>query len=620
MLEPLDRGHFLQVLRPPDGYEVDVALGTTYSLDLMTLLSVPLSFALFDWEDDEGQATHDPLILLEALRRYADKIHVFCQAGGIHLPAKTSPLFCHLEKMVHEVKAPRERGVFHPKVWVIRFRPVSKNDPVLYRVLCLSRNLTYDRSWDTMLVLNGELIDRALAFSGNHPLGDFIKVLPSLKLVAADSELRKNISKVQDEIRRVKFDVPAGFSGVSFHPLGIDDNTDWFFPASCKRMLAMSPFVDAQVVNRLVKQTQGGCVLVSRPDQLAEINPKSLGACEKVYILDSNADGEREEGDGEESLVGLHAKLFITDNGWQSSVWTGSANATNAAFSRNVEFLCELHGKRSVYGVDAFLKQVKGESRFINLLRPYSISESPKEADSDEQQAESRAEDLRRIIIVSILQGAVTPQSGTELYDFELTCSNVKRKVLQENLSLRVWPVNLPGDVACNGLPLLEGAAIRFQGLSLGALSGFMAFQIDAVVGKCKKSLRFVCNVPVVGFPDDRVQKLMLSVLQNRNQVLRLLLLLLADSNNDLWSSFEQGRETLEVAGSNGNTSIFGGQAMLEPLLKTLERNPEKLVRIAKLIDDLRKAPEGLDLLPVGFLSIWEPIWNVAETLMHKHE
>jgi hypothetical protein len=97
-------------------------------------------------------------------------------------------------------------------------------------------------------------------------------------------------------------------------------------------------------------------------------------------------------------------------------------------------------------------------------------------------------------------------------------------------------------------------------------------------------------------------------------------LLLLADSNNDLWSSFEQGRETLEVAGSNGNTSIFGGQAMLEPLLKTLERNPEKLVRIAKLIDDLRKAPEGLDLLPVGFLSIWEPIWNVAETLMHKHE
>jgi phosphatidylserine/phosphatidylglycerophosphate/cardiolipin synthase-like enzyme len=31
-------------------------------------------------------------------------------------------------------------------------------------------------------------------------------------------------------------------------------------------------------------------------------------------------------------LHGLHAKLFVSDDGWYSHVWTGSPNATTAAF------------------------------------------------------------------------------------------------------------------------------------------------------------------------------------------------------------------------------------------------------------------------------------------------
>ena len=98
MLEPLDRRHLFDALRPPAGYDVDVAIGTTYSLDLMALLAVPLAFALFDWEDDSGKVTADPMALLEAARRYAGKIHIFCQQGQIHLPKQRSPLFCVLRK------------------------------------------------------------------------------------------------------------------------------------------------------------------------------------------------------------------------------------------------------------------------------------------------------------------------------------------------------------------------------------------------------------------------------------------------------------------------------------------------------------------------------------------
>ena len=174
MLEPNDRRLLLESLRPPPGYELDCAIWTTYSLDLLTLLTVPLAFTFFDWEDEEGRPTADPLALLEAVRRYADRLSVFCEAGAMNVPNAHRLLFVHLEQSVVEVAAPWG-GSFHPKVAVLRFTAPDK--PVRYRLLCLSRNLTFDRSWDTMLVLDGELTKRKRAFAENHPFGDFFMLL-----------------------------------------------------------------------------------------------------------------------------------------------------------------------------------------------------------------------------------------------------------------------------------------------------------------------------------------------------------------------------------------------------------------------------------------------------------
>ena len=72
MLEPGQRRLFMDTLRPPAGYVLDCAVGTTFTLDLMTLLSVPLAFTLRDAQDHDGQLVSDPLSLLEGARRYAD--------------------------------------------------------------------------------------------------------------------------------------------------------------------------------------------------------------------------------------------------------------------------------------------------------------------------------------------------------------------------------------------------------------------------------------------------------------------------------------------------------------------------------------------------------------------
>ena len=74
--------------RPPIGYALDAAIGTTFTLDLMTLLTVPLAFTMFDWTDEDGRPRTDPLALLESVRRTAGRMTIFGQAGRIAVPPK----------------------------------------------------------------------------------------------------------------------------------------------------------------------------------------------------------------------------------------------------------------------------------------------------------------------------------------------------------------------------------------------------------------------------------------------------------------------------------------------------------------------------------------------------
>ena len=183
MLAPRDRTLLLEALRPPEGYGLDRAMATTYTLDLVALLTAPLAFTFFDWEDEDGRPAADPLALLEAVRRHARRLHVFCHGGAIHAPRNGQVLLAHLEPCVVEVAAPR-KGVFHPKVWVLRFEENETGSgdgvPVRYRLIVASRNLTFDRSWDTVLVLDGELTKRKRAIASNRPLARFVEQLPDL--------------------------------------------------------------------------------------------------------------------------------------------------------------------------------------------------------------------------------------------------------------------------------------------------------------------------------------------------------------------------------------------------------------------------------------------------------
>ncbi|MCZ0953973.1 MAG: hypothetical protein OXJ56_15500, partial [Rhodospirillaceae bacterium] len=188
MLGTRERTLLLESLRPPTGYRLRRAVGTSYTLDLIALLTAPLAFTFFDAHDEEGAPVTDPVALLEALRRHAENVTLFCQAGAIAVPKPEQTLLAYLEGSVVEVQPPRLEGIFHPKLWVLAFE--ADELPTIYRVLCLSRNLTFSRSWDTCLSLEGQLTQRQRGYARNKPLADLLLALPGLSTRPIRPELR----------------------------------------------------------------------------------------------------------------------------------------------------------------------------------------------------------------------------------------------------------------------------------------------------------------------------------------------------------------------------------------------------------------------------------------------
>ena len=66
MLEPQSRTLLLDALKPPPERQLDFAVGTTFTLDLVALLAAPLAFALLDRSGPDGKVSADPIALLEA--------------------------------------------------------------------------------------------------------------------------------------------------------------------------------------------------------------------------------------------------------------------------------------------------------------------------------------------------------------------------------------------------------------------------------------------------------------------------------------------------------------------------------------------------------------------------
>ena len=592
MLNPNSRSLYTSALTPPPGMIFDEAIATTFSMDPALLLETPVYLALMA---ADGQSDPDPLSVLEAIRRYSKKITVYVQKGRIQVPqiAKPNPLFGFLEEMVVEVTAPGG-GVFHPKIWVIRFVSPDQSCSI-YRLVVLTRNMTTDQSWDLSLQLEGTIAGRKS--KSNKPLAYFFKSLPDLCSGTKKSERNEQAVRFADELHRVQWELPDGFDELAFYLPGTK-GFDWE-PPMANRMAVISPFCSDEALQALAKKSKVADALISRPESLSALKKDTLDLFTRYLHLDDAAeteDGEEDNATEQPLATGLHAKVYLFETRYYSDythVIMGSANATNAALnaSKNIEILVGLVGKKSkVGGIDELL----GADGLGEYLVGFDTTKDV-ETDAVRQEAEESVENARFLISETALSIECSPGSKDGLWDLMLIG---KIPSLKGIVSASAWPITVIRDFAVDILDNDNHGMISLGEFSASSVTGLIAFELKS--NHPDVTARFVLNLPVTGIPDERNSAILQTVISNQDGFIRYLMLLLGD---DSAAGLDPGNGS---GFAKWLAQLAAGEdiPLLEELTRTYSRHPERLEEISKLVRDLSQGSPNT-IIPDDFLNLW---------------
>ncbi|WP_405230350.1 phospholipase D family protein [Lentisalinibacter sediminis] len=588
MLSPNNRSVYTDALVPPTGFQLDAGVATSFSMDLTTLLSVPLQLVMQSTEDYR-QLLEDPVTLYDSLRRATDRVRVFVQRGQIHAPSRDHRLYGLLEPMIRQTVAPRG-GAFHPKLWLLRFK-AEEGDEVAYRLMVPSKNLTADRAWDIAVTLEGVLGDRVLPI--NRDLTRLLESLGGADEEGADPAGAEVLGSILSEIGRIVWEVPDGFDSVRFRVLGLDRQT--WRPRRNENLAVISPFVRPDALQALAESSDRPRFLISRANELSALG--TAPPFEAIYTLHEAAETE-ETGDATEESpeAGLHAKVYLYQVGKRTHLVLGSANASDSALllGRNVELLVELEGlSRRVGRVEDLLDPDDG--RGLGKLLVHWRSEEAEPIDETARANERKLDAARKVLSASEMELACIPDGD----QWRMALSTPEPIELEGIAEAVCWPVTIGQQHAVSMAPLFSGGAVTLPGQSLSSLTALVAFQLKA--GGLRQA--FVLRLPVTGMPEGRDRAILRYVVRDRKSFIRYLLLLLAglgDSadvgdvarNFDRWDHWHSGD--------------FEDMPLLEELVRAFARDPKRLKRIREIVEDLTSDQGGEDVLPAGFLSLWQ--------------
>ncbi len=596
MLAPDTRELLLDALRPLPGHSLDHAIATTFTLDLETALTVPLAFAGFQFDEQS-----DPVEVMQALRGMSGRMDIFCQAGAIHATKWPSDLVALLENAVHPVRRPSAGGIFHPKTWVLRFLDQSQEPS--YRLLVLSRNLAASRNWDTILRLDGKPQPRINEKC--EPLADFFRALPELAVTALSPGRRELLNALADQLRRVEWELPAGVREAHFHPIGLPDarpfQAEEHFGGY--RKLAISPFVGPDALQRFFQPKPGQtAVLVSRGDELDTLPSNALEHLD-VYELDPAASlalDDVEDNTNQTVLTDLHAKIFVVERARLARTFVGSANATSAAFGRNIEFLCELVGPVAKFGVNAM---VGDDAPFRAMLTPYVVSV---EAEDD---AASKAERELEGLLFDIAGGVrfrTTVTQGDDGWVARITAEDALPPI-PEGTGLTIAPHNREAET--HSLRHAEPVDVELPPRELADLTAFLQLTVCRTVeGQPVHCSAVVCS-RLHGAPDDRFQTILARQIDTPEKFMRLLALLIGFAAGS-------GLEAAVTGNGQGNWSAGDGQGVLELLARALSERPDSIDHLEGIVEHLRRSPNGRSVLPPGWDDVWLPTLEARRAML----
>lgn len=603
MLKPnSDRLDYGKLLTPPEGFTMESAVGTSYSLDLDALVGVCMAMGLST--DPDSATLNNPIYLLEMLRRTGDRVTLFCQSGQIKVPSNRTSLYILLEKMVYQIQPQRSKTMgnmpsFHPKFWLVKY--ANKDGEKRYRLLVLSRNLTFDRSWDVSVCLDGKLVENVVEKS--LPIADFVNYLRnSIRGDGANGngiQRRKMLLELISELHKVEFSTESKqFHDFEFIPVGVPKENGTLysmsetplFASTFRELLIMSPFLSSNVINEFNNRNKymhdAEYLLLTRRESLAKLQ---IEQCDKfkIYTMkDLVVDGEAaisetsDSGSEEEKnncKQDIHAKLYFWNKDSMSELYLGSLNASHSALNGNIECVVRLMSQGRYLRLSNLMNDLFGGAP-DNKDNPFELTpltEDLEQVDDIQHKLEMKIKNLCQ----------QSPRAFVEAsdpnYSLRITFSglkNVEGITIGPLLSYR--DIEVVPEVIIDQLPLLQ-------------LSEF--YRITAREGDQK--VQRLVKIPTANIPSNREEAVVQEVIKDTQTFYQYIAFLLADDY--LISALEHSDMQKSLFKKSSGMVM---PALYERMLQTAATSPDKFREIQYIMKMVKK--DGV--IPDGFIELYD--------------
>lgn len=597
-----DRTDYGNILMPPKGYKLESAVGTTYSLDLEALTSVAVCLGLS--EEADSRLMQNPICMLNALQKVSDRLILFCEAGQIKVLSKPTALSVLLEKIVVEVALPKDKSMgrypaFHPKTWVLSY--INSEGDRKYRFVVMSRNLTFDRSWDISFAMDSSKKVRQKRKS--TPICKFLEYLAcNVNKQCIDYLKKRNlIRKMVGEIKGISFSLDSKVFGENFEilPLGIGEKAykienDKLFctqkgnaGSTFNELIVMSPFLSGSVIAdfNLTDRALSECsrTLITRRSELGKLRECDVNNFTIYTLKDEIIDGEDEISDEsyDKRKQDIHAKIYLRRKYADVDLYLGSMNASYSALNKNVEMMVKLSTKNKHFNGERFLDDI--------FCGSADDTKNPFEQVTIESAVDDQA-DINRNILEDKIKYLCRTKKTAYISKDESNADKYNVKIeftgIDTDESIMISPIN-------SKRKHMLSWHIEFLDLEILQLSEFYKVEIksgDTVLNR-------IIMIPTIGFPDNRENTVVNSVIGDKVSFIEYISLVLGD---DYILSMIEGKQIRESGIFSKKSGIM--PAIYEKMLKVAVTEPEKIKDIGYVL----KMVNDSEIIPDEFRRLYE--------------
>lgn len=578
-----NRHSMIDMFRPPNGFRLGGAIGTTYSVDFVTLTSIMLAFV--DSEIEENEKYNVPQQLM-AITRLSEKFQLFVNRSSILYSdvKQSSRIFAIYDRMINEVAL--KSGSFHPKVWFLKYTPKSTCENVgrspIYRLICSSRNVTAANSWELAVQLDGKRSSKR----ENRSIGSSLA-----KYFARIKQHNKSKSKLLDNaieiLPSIEFQLPPEFGQCSF-------DFQWpslnklvkRIPGNGKQATVVSPFVGSTFISDICKRFDDVTLVSTRRELDMKLNNDLAHRLQpNLYFVNDEMSADVN------TRLRLHAKLYMFDIDGQQKMLLGSANATqNAWQGNNCEAIINLDSGISQSNfLEQFVYKDKGKGELNPWIEQYTIEDwDNREPETEDEKVAAKLDAAQSTLInfefelkYSSAQNQLSLHALTEDKLAEI------RQLVDGGLEIHAIPISLiePDDASQwtgNGVEQAFSATGIEYAASVARLTEFICFRIHHA--RSDRSRTFVLKAKkhdFCRFFESRDKELMRAELTAK-QFAQFLAAVLFDDH-------PQGSQAIETiltgtkCGGGGSRGAFS--VAIEDVMRSCTEDDSRIAEVSKIID-----------------------------------